>query len=57
MTASTDSYVMIPASEYEMIKSRVVLTESDLSEILEYRDVFIKFIEKIKVDYQLSLAL
>lgn len=56
MTTDGTNYVMIPESEAQLLKSETVLTWKDAEELLEYQDVFMKFLDKTRFSYQIELS-
>ena len=44
MTSS--SYVIMPKNEFEFRKSEIVLTAENVEELIEHKDVFVKFLNK-----------
>lgn len=49
-------YVIIPKNEYDIRKKDIILTEQDIQELLEYRDVFLKFLDKSRFSFQIELC-
>lgn len=54
MTMTTE-YVIISKDELDIKKWEIFLNEKDIEELLEYRDVFIKFLTKWQHVYQTKL--
>jgi len=54
---TTDDMIIISKSEYDFRKWEIELTAGDMQEIVEYRDVFIKFIDKRIHMYRANLAM
>jgi hypothetical protein len=48
----SNEYVIVPKSEYDMVKWAIIFTELDLEDIIEKRESFIKFLKKSIHKYQ-----
>lgn len=57
MTRNDGDMIIISKSEYELRKWEVEFSPSDMQEIVEYRDVFIKYIDKRIHKYRANLAM
>ena len=50
------SYVIVWANEYNLKKSEIVLAWKQAEELVEYKDIFKKFLEKSRLNYQIELC-
>ncbi len=55
MTESTE-YVVVLKKELDLYKNKNILKVSDVSELLEYWDVFKKYLNKSRFSYQIELC-
>lgn len=56
MTSTTKTYVILSEDELALRKGEIVLTTADAEELLEYQDVFLKFLDKTRFSYQIELS-
>jgi len=50
------TYIIVSEAEYKIRKWEVILTWDNAQDLLEYRDVFLKFLAKSKFSYQIELS-
>ena len=50
------SYVIVWANEYWLKTSEIILAWKEAEELVEYKDIFKKFLEKSKFNYQIELC-
>lgn len=54
--STTTTYVIVSENELNLKKWEVMLTSNDAEELLEYRDIFLKFLDKSRFSYQIELS-
>jgi len=47
---------MISKNEFDLAKKPILLNEVDIQELVEYTDVFNKFLTKTRLSYQIELS-
>ena len=52
----TSDFRIILEDEYNLFKKQDSINKSEAQELLEYRDVFIKFLQKSRLSYQIELS-
>lgn len=50
-----NKFIMVSQNEIEL-KNNIILNEIEAEELIEYRDVFIKFLDKSRFSYQIELS-
>ena len=53
---STVEYIIVSTNEYNLKKGEETLSVKEAQELLEYQDVFLKFLNKSKFAYQIELS-
>lgn len=56
-TASNADMIIISKAEHDFRKWEIAFTPADMQEMVEYRDVFIRFVEKRIHKYRANLAM
>jgi len=56
MSNVNTEYVLISKSEIDLKGAEVKLYSKEVEELIEYQDVFIKFLKKSRLSYQIELC-
>ena len=51
-----NEFIMVSKNEIELRKNAIILNEIEAEELIEYRDIFIKFLDKTRLSYQIELS-
>ena len=54
--STTNDFIIISWNEKKLYDSKILLWWQDAENLLEYQDVFMKFLDKSKLSYQIELS-